>query len=89
MKSLLLVTALCTVSVFGRYSHAKMDKSMIALEQNDVDAKFVFEAAAFKGLIDGYYRGMYRNSNYTVKDKCLDTDFLDGMQSINDVSLKY
>ena len=37
-----------------------------------------------KGIIDGYYRGMYKDAAYTVNEQCLGERTIEDLSIIND-----
>ena len=41
------------------------------VKESDEVLAYRTNAAIMKGVIDGYYRGMYKQANYTVNGECL------------------
>lgn len=88
MKALLLLASMAAVSVSGKLFNHKTNpvETQAIVEQEAVDGDIVFYSAAMKGFIDGYYRGMYKRTNYTVDSMCLGDKTLQDFQTIRNVS---
>ncbi|CDW75292.1 UNKNOWN [Stylonychia lemnae] len=85
MKSLLLLSTLAIAStVSGKFSFATLLTKQ-KLQDQPSEADLAFEAkvksnfAIMKGLIDGYYEGMYKNASYTTQKECLADDSVSSM----------
>lgn len=85
MKSVLLIAATLAVALTSNVAFAKLSKDKdpkpVPTPDSPKVVQFKTQAATMRGLIDGYYRGMYKQANYTVKDECL------GPKTITDLTL--
>lgn len=90
MKALILIASMAAVSVSGKLFNNKVNPFAFApatVEQMPIDQDLVFYSAALKGFIDGYYRGMYKRTNYTVSDACLGDKSMQDIQTIRRVRI--
>lgn len=77
MKCLLVVSTLVAMSFASPLDLLKQTTP----KESDEVLGYRTTSAFMKGLIDGYYRGMYKNPSYTVDAQCL------GEQTIKDLSI--
>ena len=80
MKAVLLaLSAISVVSAANFLQAGEIDQPINTLT-NLGDAKqntqqlVSFTSAAGRGLLSGYMKGMYKNTNYKPQDKCLDAE---------------
>ena len=89
MKAILLFATIACVSVLGKkhsdFTPAKTFEAVPVKADTTIEPSFIFYSAAAKGFIDGYYRGMYKRTNYTVNDTCLGQKSLEDMEAIYNV----
>lgn len=90
MKALLLTAALVTLTVAHEHKHKSLQsvqKSQL-VQQTQIGNRVMLEAGGANGFITGWYRGMYKMTNFTINTQCFGNDMLNNMQYIDDVSLQ-
>ena len=91
MKALLSVATIVAVAVAHEHQHKTIQvEAAPVLKSVDpampIDTTIEFVAAGSLGFIEGWYRGMYKQTNYTVDERCFGTTMLDAIQTIDNVS---
>lgn len=69
MKGTILAAAcIALASAFGT------DASQLAANTYSLEQEVAYGSAIARGLLSGYYKGMYKKTTYTPNAKCLDAD---------------
>ena len=90
MKALLLTAAMVAITVAHEHKHKSLksvEKTQLE-QQIEIGNRVLFEAGGANGFITGWYRGMYKMTNFTINTQCFGNDMLNNMQYIDDVSLQ-
>ena len=85
MKAVLLLATLALAS--AKHYSFDLAKAMIELEQSTlpVDPSIQSFSASSRGLIEGYYQGMYKSTNFTLSPLCFGSQAQQDIQAIKNV----
>ena len=91
MKALLSVATIVAVAIAHEHQHKAIQvEATPVLKAVDptmpIESTVEFTAAGALGFIDGWYRGMYKYTNYTADERCFGSTMIDAIQTIDNVS---
>ena len=68
MKALLLTAAMVALSVAHDHKHSSLQSANTPQlkQQMEISNRVTFEAAGANGFMTGWYRGMYKYTNFTL-----------------------
>ncbi len=72
MKAFLLSAV--ALAVVSATDIIQPDPTRLYATKEEIAKQVAFTSAATKGLVSGYMKGMYKNTNYRPQDRCLDTE---------------